>query len=71
MKPARRPTSEIALNRWSAAFALSESAAARDAAYKPLADALRSSKGRYVADAEFSAKVKEDLAQARRICSHI
>lgn len=62
---------EIALNRYAAAGALSASAAAGDAAYKPLAQAIRRSQERHNQVFEFDATVKKDLAQARTLCEDL
>ncbi|GAA3380892.1 hypothetical protein GCM10020367_70030 [Streptomyces sannanensis] len=59
---------EIALNRYAAAGALSASAAAGDAKYKELAQAIRRSQDRHAQVFEFDATVKKDLDQAREIC---
>lgn len=65
---AKGPEGEIALNRYAAAGALSASAAAGDATYVPLAQAVRRSQERHSQVFAFDAKVKQDLADARRIC---
>ncbi|MFD4721755.1 hypothetical protein ACFWOY_19965 [Streptomyces sp. NPDC058423] len=62
------PVGDIALNHWGAAGALSAAAAAGDARYKLLAQAMRSSQDRYAQAFKFSDDVKKELAEARRIC---
>lgn len=62
---------EIALNRYVAAGASSASAAAGDAQYKPLADAIRRSQDRYARVFEFDATVKKDLDHARSLCNDL
>ncbi|CAG6392272.1 hypothetical protein NMG29_25575 [Streptomyces cocklensis] len=65
---AKGPEGEIALNRYAAAGAFSASAAAGDASYEPLAQAVRRSQDRHNRVFDFDAKVKQDLDEARRIC---
>lgn len=65
---AKGPEGEVALNRYAAAGALSASAAAADAAYEPLAQAVRRSQDRHARVFDFDAKVMQDLDEARRIC---
>ncbi|MFG1807775.1 hypothetical protein [Streptomyces sp. NPDC049040] len=65
---AKGPDGDIALNRYAAAGALSASAAAGDREYKPLAQAIRRSQDRHAQVFDFDAQVKQDLAEARRIC---
>ncbi|MFF0445161.1 hypothetical protein ACFYT4_01870 [Streptomyces sp. NPDC004609] len=62
---------DIALNRYAAAGVLSASAAAGDAAYKPLAQAIRRSQDRHAQVFDFDAKVKKDLGEARRLCENL
>lgn len=59
---------DIALNRYTAAGALSASAAAGNAKYQPLAQAVRRSQDRHAQVFGFDAKVKQYLDEARRIC---
>lgn len=66
---AKGPEGDIALNRYAAAGALSASAAAGNAKYKPLAQAVRRSQDRHAQVFDFDAKVKQDLDEARRICN--
>ena len=68
---AKGPDGDIALNRYAAAGALSASAAAGDAKYKPLAQAIRRSQDRHAMVFDFDAKVKKDLGEARRICKDV
>ncbi|MGW2561691.1 hypothetical protein ACWCXB_21035 [Streptomyces sp. NPDC001514] len=68
---AKGPEGDVALNRWAAAGALSASAAAGDTKYEPLAKAIRQSQTRHAQVFEFDAKVKKDLAEARRICKDL
>ncbi|WUH90181.1 hypothetical protein OG900_08730 [Streptomyces sp. NBC_00433] len=65
---AKGPEGDIALNRYAAAGALSTSAAAGNPEYKPLAQAIRRSQDRHAQVFDFDAQVKQDLAEARRIC---
>ncbi|MFD6618760.1 hypothetical protein ACFWFB_26245 [Streptomyces albidoflavus] len=65
------PAGEIALNRYAAAGALSASAAAADATYKPLAEAVRRSQVRHARVFEFDATVKRDLEKARSFCQDL
>jgi hypothetical protein len=65
---AKGPEGDVALNRYAAAGALSASAAAADASYAPLAQAVRRSQDRHNQVFDFDAKVKQDLDEARRIC---
>jgi len=62
---------DVALNRWGAAEVLSTAAAAGDARHKPLADAVRQSRLRYITAFKLDAKAKEELAEARRICASL
>ncbi|MFF4174235.1 hypothetical protein [Streptomyces sp. NPDC001744] len=62
------PAGEIALNRYAAAGALSASAAAGDARYKELAQAVRRSQERHARVFEFDATVRQELDRARGIC---
>ncbi|MEU7069801.1 hypothetical protein AB0B30_05480 [Streptomyces narbonensis] len=62
---------DIALNRYSAAGTLSASAAAGDATYKPLAQAIRRSQERHSLMFEFDATAKKDLGEARTICANL
>lgn len=62
---------EIALNRYAAAGALSASAAADDATYKPLAEAIRRSQLRHARVFEFDATAKGDLDKARKLCGDL
>ncbi|MEU8435217.1 hypothetical protein AB0F18_20285 [Streptomyces sp. NPDC029216] len=62
------PAGEIAVNRYAAAGALSASAAAGDAKYKELAQAIRRSQDRHAQVFDFDATAKKDLDQAREIC---
>ncbi|MEV4340145.1 hypothetical protein [Streptomyces sp. NPDC049590] len=59
---------EIAFNRYAAAGVLSASAAAGDAKYKELAQAIRRSEDRHARIFDFDATVMKDLDQAREIC---
>ncbi|MFD8262655.1 hypothetical protein ACFV19_27920 [Streptomyces griseoluteus] len=59
---------EVAINRYAASRALSASAAAGDAKYKELAQAIRHSQDRYAQVFVFDSTVKKDLDQAREIC---
>ncbi|MCX4825647.1 hypothetical protein OG883_38535 [Streptomyces sp. NBC_01142] len=59
---------DIALNRYAAAGVLSASAAAGDAKFKPLAQAIRRSQDRHAQVFDFDEMVKKDLDEARRIC---
>ncbi|MFF5454910.1 hypothetical protein ACFY40_27305 [Streptomyces sp. NPDC012950] len=65
------PAGEIALNRYAAADALSASAAAGDARYKPLAQAVRGSRERLSVAFEFNAEVKKELDRARALCEDL
>ncbi|MFF7850238.1 hypothetical protein ACWDUX_06700 [Streptomyces sp. NPDC003444] len=65
------PAGEIALNRYGAADALSASAAAGDARYEPLAQAVRGSRARLSATFEFNAEVKKELDRARALCEDL
>lgn len=65
---AKEPEGDIALNRYAAAGALSASAAAGNATYQPLAQAVRRSQDRHAQVFAFDAKAKQDLDEARRIC---
>lgn len=65
---AKGSAGEIAMNRYAAAGALSASAAAGDAAYRPLAQAIRRSQNRHAQVFDFDEKVKKDLDEARSIC---
>ncbi|MGY0021376.1 hypothetical protein [Streptomyces sp. cg35] len=62
---------EIAVNRYAAAGAFSASAAAGDAKYKPLAEAVRRSQDRHARVFEFDATVKKELDRARGICTDL
>ncbi|KOX25497.1 hypothetical protein ADL06_19110 [Streptomyces sp. NRRL F-6491] len=62
---------EIALNRYAAASALSTAASAGDARYKPLAEAVRSSRERFSTTFEFNAEVKKELDRARALCQDL
>ncbi|MCZ7457645.1 hypothetical protein [Streptomyces sp. WMMC940] len=62
------PEGDIALNRWGAAGALSAAAAAGDARYKLLAQAIRRSQDRHAQAFQINDEVKKELAEARRIC---
>ncbi|MFH8738748.1 MULTISPECIES: hypothetical protein [unclassified Streptomyces] len=68
---AKGPDGDIAVNRYAAAGALSASAAAGDAKYKPLAQAIRRSQDRHARVFDFDAKVKKELDEARRICKDL
>lgn len=59
---------EVAINRYAAAGALSASAAAGDATYKELAQAIRRSQDRHARVFDFDATAKKDLNRAREIC---
>ncbi|WNI21492.1 hypothetical protein [Streptomyces sp. ITFR-16] len=65
---AKGSAGEIALNRYAAAGAFSASAAAGDAQYKPLADAIRRSQDRHARVFDFDATAKKDLDRARSFC---
>ncbi|MGW3387519.1 hypothetical protein [Streptomyces cinereoruber] len=65
------PAGEIALNRYAAADALSASAAAGDARYAPLAQAVRGSRQRHAVTFEFNAEVKKELGRARAFCEDL
>ena len=65
------PAGEIALNRYAAAGALSASAAAGDAHYKPLARAIRRSQDRHARTFRFDTTVQRDLDEARGICRNL
>src|SRR5690606_15213653 len=65
---ANGPAGEVAVNRYAAAGALSASAAAGDAKYEELAQAIRRSQDRHAQVFDFDATVKKDLDQAREIC---
>ncbi len=62
------PAGEIAVNRFAAAGALSASAAAGDAKYKELAQAIRRSQDRHAQVFDFDATAEKDLDRARDIC---
>ncbi|MFF8840794.1 hypothetical protein [Streptomyces sp. NPDC015130] len=62
---------DIAVNRYSAAGTLSTAAAAGDARYKPLAEAVRRSQERHSRLFEFDAEAKKDLGEARTICEDL
>ncbi|MFE5831711.1 hypothetical protein ACFQ67_15165 [Streptomyces sp. NPDC056488] len=62
---------EIALNRYAAAGALSTAAAAGDARYKPLAEAVRGSRERFSMTFQFDAEVKKELDRARSLCEDL
>ncbi|MFG3497787.1 hypothetical protein [Streptomyces sp. NPDC047928] len=68
---AKGPDGDIAVNRYAAAGVLSAAAAAGDAAYQPLARAIRRSQDRHAQVFDFDARVRKDLAEARRICSEL
>ncbi|MFH8477192.1 hypothetical protein [Streptomyces sp. NPDC018000] len=65
---AKGSAGEIAVNRYAAAGVLSASAAAGDATYRPLAQAIRRSQDRHAQAFDFDEKVKKDLDEARSIC---
>ncbi|MET7359926.1 hypothetical protein ABZS76_15925 [Streptomyces sp. NPDC005562] len=65
---AKGPPGEIAVGRYTAAGAFSASAAAGDARYKPLAQAIRRSQDRHARVFRFDATAKRDVAEARGIC---
>lgn len=63
---------EIALNHFGAAGALSASAAAGDAQYKPLAEAVRLAQNTHAVTYDFNdSRVKKNLAKARQICDDL
>ncbi|WP_223206278.1 hypothetical protein [Streptomyces xanthii] len=62
---------DIALNRYSAAGTLSAAAAAGDAEYRPLAEAMRRAQNRQARVFEFDATVEKDLEKARGICADL
>ncbi|MEU1085608.1 hypothetical protein ACFYPN_12730 [Streptomyces sp. NPDC005576] len=68
---AKGPAGDIALNRYAAAGALSASAAAGDARYKPLAQAIRDSQQRHSVTFEFGPAVMKDLDHARALCDDV
>ncbi|WP_055701565.1 MULTISPECIES: hypothetical protein [Streptomyces] len=59
---------DIAVNRYAAAGAFAAAAAAGDAQYKPLSQAIRRSQERHARVFEFDAAAKKDLDKARGIC---
>ncbi|MFE5731740.1 hypothetical protein ACFQ7A_12660 [Streptomyces sp. NPDC056528] len=65
------PAGEIAVNRYAAAGVLSASAAAGDARYKPLAEAVRRSQQRLSLLSRFDATGKKDLDRARAFCEDL
>lgn len=65
---AKGSAGDIAVNRYAAAGAFAASAAAGDARYKPLAQAIRRSQDRHARVFEFDAAAKKDLDEARGIC---
>ncbi|WP_241518994.1 hypothetical protein [Streptomyces sp. CB03238] len=65
---AKGPDGDVAINRYAAAGALSASAAAGDATYKPLAQAIRRSQDLHAQVFGFNEEVKSHLREARRIC---
>ncbi|MEV7672019.1 hypothetical protein [Streptomyces sp. NPDC088752] len=65
------PAGEIAVNRYAAADSLSTSAAAGDARYKPLAEAVRTSRQRFSMVFRFDETVKKDLDRARTFCEDL
>ncbi|MGW3561974.1 hypothetical protein ACWDNT_32585, partial [Streptomyces sp. NPDC000963] len=60
-----------AVNRYAAADSLSTSAAAGDARYKPLAEAVRTSRQRFSMVFRFDETVKKDLDRARTFCEDL
>ncbi|KAK1178138.1 hypothetical protein B7755_008280 [Streptomyces sp. NBS 14/10] len=63
---------EIAINRFGAAIALSASAAAGDAQYKPLAKALLTVQNQHARTFDFGdSEVKKNLAKAHQICDDL
>lgn len=67
----RGPAGDIAINRWSGAQTLATAAAAGDATYKPLADALTRATRRHAQVFAFDATVKKDIAAARTFCTNL
>ncbi|MCN9243675.1 hypothetical protein NGF19_23285 [Streptomyces sp. RY43-2] len=65
------PESEIAVNRFTAAGALSQAAAAGDKQYKPLAEAVRRAQDLHARTFEFGKEVKQELATARNVCADL
>ncbi|MFF8954794.1 hypothetical protein [Streptomyces sp. NPDC014894] len=59
---------DIAFNRYAAAGVLSTAAAAGDATYKPLAEAVRMSQIHHRQSFDFDEKTREKLREARRVC---
>lgn len=64
--------SEIAMNRFGAAGVLSAAAAAGDAQYKRLAEALRLAQNAHAVTYDFNdSRVKKNLDKARQICDDL
>ncbi|NJQ01187.1 hypothetical protein HCK00_11750 [Streptomyces sp. PLAI1-29] len=60
---------ERAMYRFAGAFDLANAAAAGDAAYEPLAEAVGRARNRHAQVFEVDAEVKKELAKARDICA--
>ncbi|KES08448.1 hypothetical protein BU52_05330 [Streptomyces toyocaensis] len=68
-KKVREQEREQALYRFAGAFDLATAAAAGDAAYEPLAEAITRAHNRHRQVFQVDTEVKKELAEARRICA--
>ncbi|AXG82900.1 hypothetical protein DVK44_25575 [Streptomyces paludis] len=62
---------EVAGHRWGAAYSLSRAAAAGDAAYKPLANAIQGASDRIMSTFEVDAEAKAGIRKARVLCADL